>query len=213
MNIRSRKNVWTYAFVSPLAFIIIFTLLGFISPGYDHFRNTVSQLVLFRYGYWQQVNFLQIILGLMAAGDLLYRHVTLTTSKKLLARIFLVMILFMLAEMVFPTDATTTFTTTEFTTSGLLHRSAALVVFLLAPLGVHKVQRMFSHEPTLKHLSFTTILMGYVAFILSCMWTIFFITGNYSAYSGILQKTIIVILFSWLTIVLWTIRPPFSSRS
>ncbi|OIP99671.1 hypothetical protein AUK40_00645 [Candidatus Wirthbacteria bacterium CG2_30_54_11] len=56
-----RFLIW-YCVISPIVFALVIAVLGFITPGYDPVYRTISELVLGRYGWIQQLNFFQLAL-------------------------------------------------------------------------------------------------------------------------------------------------------
>lgn len=63
-----------------IIFFLFFLILGFLQPGYNHFRDTVSELVLGSYGWIQTINFGILIVSTILVGFSLKKHIKTKNS-------------------------------------------------------------------------------------------------------------------------------------
>lgn len=184
-------------------------ILGLITPGYDQFRDTISILAVMKYGWMQQINFLQLGVGLVIAGFLVCRQFTKEYSKTVWKRTVLFCTTFIFVEIIFPTDliSSTPITQTHLSLMGAVHLSALAVFFLLAPVGIYLMRKAVMNEPRFKHLTNFTATAGYTSSFLCYLWTYWFIKGDFYPYLGIMQKIIGLITFLWLIALIYAAKP------
>ena len=201
------KLLWCYALISPIIFTLVVFILGFISPGYDHLRNTISELILGEYGFVQKMNFIQFGLGFVLSGYLLPQFVSKKRSKRIWMILFWLCALFSFTISIFQTDKMDQFSKMNFSVSGKIHFGALILSFLLAPFGVHALKNSLKNELVLSKYTNFTGQMGYTLCILCHIWTFLFLGGYLVSYLGIFQKIIVIISVYWLVTILWAIHP------
>jgi hypothetical protein len=210
-----KKYLWLYAVACPIIFLMTAFVLGLITPGYDHLRDTISTLAVIKYGVIQQINFVQFGIGVVIGGWLVYRQFVTDYAKTVWKRIIYFCLAFVITETIFPTDLITgtPITQVNLTYMGKIHLTALAIFFLLAPLGVYTMQKALSNEPRFLHLIKFTALSGYTGSILCYVWTYFFIMGYFYPYLGIMQKIIGLITFPWLVALIYSAKPSYGYKN
>ncbi len=214
MNRKISIISWCYAILSPIVFFVIVLVLGLITPGYDHLRDTISILAIMKYGIIQQLNFMQIGIGLVIAGFMVNHKLASKYAQNVWNRIVLFCIAFVAVVIIFPTDLVgqIPITHTHLTVMGVVHLSALAAFFLLAPLGIYHLQKALKGEPKFAHLAKFTAISGYISSILCYLWTYWFIKGDFYQYLGVFQKIIMVITFGWLISLIYAARPHLNQK-
>jgi hypothetical protein len=198
MNVKNL--ILYYCVVSPILFLIVVVVFGAFVPEYNHFRDTISILAIRQYGWVQLINFIQIGFGIFFCGYFFYKKLTLPNSKTVWRNIVLFCLVFLIIEMFFPTDDITgnNILNNIRTTRGAIHFGALAIFFLAAPFGIYTLKKTLTLEPGMQTLSKITGYLGYIATLLSYLWTFFFVNGMFYQYSGLLQKLIVFITLIWV---------------
>ena len=195
------KNwVWLFCFFSLITFMLTVYFLGLLTPDYNHYSDTISELTIKKYGWIQQINFVQLGISLSVTSYLFLCKLTQSDSKKVWIRIILISAVILLIETIFPTDEihNTNLFENKLTIHGTIHLSALAIYFLLAPLGVYSLKKIFKNEPEFLELANITGILGYTLSGLCYLWTFFLITGLFYAYLGIFQKILATLTILWL---------------
>ena len=202
---------WLYAFASPILFALTVGIVGFITPGYNHLNHTISRLAIEKYGWIQELNFIQFAFGIILSGFLMRRIMSDRQSKRfwLVSTIFSATILIIVS--LFPTDPieNVRFSANLLSKNGLIHFASLGLLFLLCPFGVRNLSRTLMREKDFTSLAHVTSVIGYTVSFLCIIWIMFFIGGLFLAYRGIFQKAIALLCIYWIVRVLWVIRKPF----
>lgn len=201
---------WIYTLISPAAFLVISSILGFITPEYDHFAHTISKLAISEYAQIQQVNFIQFGFALLILGRRFGTYFSNIKAKRIWSRTLYFCAAFILLETIFPTDPVSQFTF-SLSLSGIIHFGALALFFVIAPIGVYLLQTSMKTDDRLKKLSGFTGFMGYLSAVLCYIWTTFFFVGIATEFQGLFQKLIGLIVLSWLTIIIWNTKPEASN--
>lgn len=201
---------WFFALFSPIIFSLTVLFVGCITPNYNHINHTISRLAIEKYGWIQELNFIQFAIGLVVTGFLMRRVMTDNQSK----RLWLASTLFCAASLVvvslFPTDPieNVRFSTNLLSPSGIVHFSTLALVLFLAPFGIRRLSRSLMKEKEFSFLAHLTSTIGYTVSILCFIWMAFYIEGVFLQYRGIFQKIIAIICMYWLVRVVLVIRRP-----
>jgi hypothetical membrane protein len=120
--------------VGPVFFVVVFTIDGWLTPGYDAMKDVVSFLELGPTGWIQRLNFITtgLLLVLFALGFFQWMHPRSGSSWRVVTTLFIALsgVGLVMAGPFLP-DAPGT---TQITAQGNLHTIAFTVVFL--PLGL-----------------------------------------------------------------------------
>lgn len=204
-----KPGLWYYVIGSSILFIGIVIVLGFITPGYNHLHHTISRLAVEKYGWVQTLNFLQFGITVFLSGLLISSVIASKASQRLWLMIFTLSSLMWLTMALFPTDKVeeSQVMLSELSLNGIIHLGGVFTVFLLFPFGVHALSRSLTQEPPLSKYARFTSLCGYTVSLLCYIWTIFFLTHQFTQYLGIFQKIIAGICMYWMISILWAIKP------
>ena len=128
-----------------ITFFVVFVILGFIQPGYDHFRDTVSMLVLGQWGWMQVANFL-----LLSATVFLFGlGLGLSIHGKVINRTFILFTLFAMVivlSAIFPTSPVVSTSLHEFSSQNPAEKIHELLVYamvVVAPLCLYCQDPLF----------------------------------------------------------------------
>jgi hypothetical protein len=198
---------WVTAIASPVLFAVVVCILGWITPGYNHFFHTISQLVVRQFGFIQQLNFLQLCAGFLIAAFLFSKQVADTTARNILVRMCVLCAFFLIVVVLFPTDPRVPGEITSYTWSGRIHFIALAGFFFSAPLGIYKLQKALSLDSKLRRYSSLTVRAGGVLCVVTYIWTFLYLNQIWPSYLGLVQKGIVLITMIWYLQLLWAIRP------
>lgn len=192
-----------FPLVSPILFSIVVTILGFVSPGYNHLNYTISRLAIEKYGWVQSLNFLQLAVGLYLTGVRLTSHIRKDAADNVISTIFTICSFFLIIAAFFPSDPieNVPLDLSLLSPTGLVHMSVVVLFLLLSPLGIISLANVFSRESRLMRLTFPTLLTGFAAFLGSMVWFSFYFLGMYLEYRGIFQKAIAIPVLTWLVLI------------
>jgi hypothetical protein len=195
------KKVAIYmALASPYIFIAVYLILGSITPGYSHFAHTISRLSIGKYGLLQSLNIMQFSLGLCMMIYLV-RHTIKSSETIREISIMLGTAAITLALLaIFPTDPIDSFPKQIFSVSktALIHFALVCLFVLIAPMRIIKLYNAFRKDIQYKDMTKITILSGWITFILSILWFVFFYYGIGNEYRGLWQKIIALITIYWI---------------
>lgn len=192
-----------YSLASPVVFVIVTAYLGFITPGYNHLAHSVSRLAITANGVHQTFNLIQLASGLAVTGWLLTRRLTHPASIRTVKTVFAVSAACILAAAAFPTDPfeSTRFNPALFTTHGVMHYAVVIGFILLSPAGIWQLTRSFAREQAFARLSRLTAFMGYTALFGCLLWFAAYLTGQFTGYLGLIQKSIILWVLGWVMLL------------
>jgi hypothetical protein len=201
-------SLWTIAFSSPIIFSIIVFVVGLMTPGYSHINHTISRLAIEKYGWIQELNFIQFAFGIIITGFLVRRTLTDQQSKKfwLVSTLFSAMALIIVS--LFPTDPieNVRFSIHLLSYSGLIHFSILGLLLILSPFGIKSLSQTLVKEKDFANLARFTSTIGYLVSLLCFIWIGMFIGGYFLESRGIFQKIIASLCIFWLLRMLLVIR-------
>lgn len=193
---------------SPLLFVFTVGLLGFITPDYDHLSATVSRLAIEKFGIFQEINLLQLTLGLLASGYVIGHAFSNRASRRRIYAIFSYVASIIIMLTIFTTAPFTMINVREGTVppQAIMHFVFVGIFFFSAPLGIRVLYKIFLSEPNTRHLARFTLIVGLLVCALSTILVVFFTLQWFSAYYGIFQKGIILICIYWLLTIVTSVR-------
>jgi len=186
--------------IGSVLFFCIFVILGFLQPGYNHVRNTVSVLVHGPYGWIQSVNFVILAVAFLSLSYGLIKTIG-DKYQKPMRRTMLLCIIGMCIIMVFPADNMYTHTHATFLTMspiarihyivtlGLIFSFAATMHYITN--GMETVAQWKTFVPYSRVSLQCTCVSGIAWYLLNEIGLIFPI-------KGLLQKVIIAIVLLWM---------------
>ena len=207
-----RVALWA-GIVGPFLFVVVFTVDGFFTPGYDAMRDVVSFLELGQAGWIQRLNFIVtgLLFVLFALGFYSARRprkrsgwLVVTTALIALSGLGLVMAGPFLPDP--PGSA-------QVTLQGDLHTISFSVVFLSLGLACVFVGGSFIRTPGWRIHGWYSLLAGlfpifaawgnlYSSFVVSnASNTAFTATTSQLAVGGLINRVLIVVAFAWYVIL------------
>jgi hypothetical protein len=193
MEMDGKKWLWMAGFLSPIIFMVAVIILGLMTPGYDHLRDTISILQIKKYGWIQEINFIQVGMGLGIISWFIGQNLITKEAKKVWRNIVIFCVTFLATEIIFPIDEMTSNNLQQntFTPGGVIHLSALLIFFVTAPYGIYVLAKALKKEPVFSKLAGITATLGYILSFLCYGWTYLFVSGQGSGFLGIIQKLIV----------------------
>lgn len=190
-----------FAFVSPIIFVAIVTILGFVTPGYNHINHTISRLAIEQYGWVQTLNFFQLAVGYVLIGTHIAKSMRNEESRRIIKIFFAFSASILVFAALAPTDPIDNipFRFTLLTPTGSVHVATVLIFLFLSPLCIAKIVQALRNEPKYRKYATLTAIIGTLTFVASVIWLAFFVLGVLLPYRGIFQKTIILVVLFWIT--------------
>jgi hypothetical protein len=197
-----RLAAWA-GMLAPVLFVAVFTLEGWLRPGYDPITTYVSALSLGPRGWVQIANF--IVLGLLML--IFTRAVAAEFQTGKASRwglIFLTVIAFLfIVSGPLVMDPTGTLLS-QVTVHGTIHGLAGGIIFLLMPVSCFVYLRRFRQDPAWHSFQWGTLLLGTI--IAAAVVLLTFTTklpslqGIFINWLGLIQRFIIIPFMVWLFI-------------
>lgn len=200
MNQRQLKT-WA-GIIGPLCFVTIFSLEGWLRPGYDPLTTYVSALSLGPRGWIQIVNFMLfgvLLLVFTRTVAAAFRSGTAARGPILLTIIAICYGLsgpFVMDPMGTPRN--------QMTIHGLLHGIFGAIVFSLMPISCFVFWRRFRKDPAWHALQWWTLALGTI----SAVGVVLLIVATktpatqapFTPWLGLIQRTAIVPFMIWLVV-------------
>jgi Protein of unknown function (DUF998) len=196
-----KRFVTTYALLSPYIFVVLYLIIGFATPGYSHLKHTISRLSIGRYGFWESLNILQFSFGIMTMIFLTREHIKNSKTVRQISYMLGAIALTLILIAIFPTDPIDAFPQSmlSISWSAITHFAILGLFVLCTPVIVIKLYDALNQDSHYKDLAPVTGVCGYLTFILSITWFLFFYFGILNSYRGLFQKFIAMIVLFWIT--------------
>jgi len=184
-------------------YIAIVLILGLMQPGYNHFIDTMSVLVLGKWGWIQNVNFavLAVTIALFGIGLSIYlenKMITLTSFFFCSLACAVVVLIFLPADAV---DRTHIQLVSLNSLHGLIHLITTMgIVAFTIPLVAHITRHMKKHVHFHSYVRYTLISF-IINIIAGILWFIFRRYGILFEWKGIWQKLMAVNVLSWMVVL------------
>jgi hypothetical protein len=187
--------------IGPALFVTIFTIEGWLRPGYEPLKTYVSMLSLGSRGWIQIANF--IVLGVLLL--IFTRCVTTEFQTGKASRggpilLTIIAILFIVSGL-FVMDPTGT-PLNQVTVHGTIHGLAGGIVFLLMPISCFVFLRRFMVDPNWRSLQWWTLALGIIIAAAVVLLTISSklpeVQNVFIDWLGFIQRLIIVPFMLWL---------------
>ena len=197
---RHRVAGWAGMIGSAL-FILVFTIEGWLRPGYDWRSTFISELSIGPRGWIQITNF--IVLGILF---LIFTwgvaHVFRTGKASKAGPILLAIIGFsFLVSGPFVTDVAGT-PRDQMTLTGTLHGIFGALVFSLSPVSCFVFWRRFREDPTWKDLETWTLVAGLITTIAVVLLSVATKTTSlanlFAEWTGLIQRMVIIPYLIWI---------------
>lgn len=190
--------------VSIFIFIITVTVLGFITPGYNHLPHTISRLSLGTYKTIANANLIQLGIGSLILGLELVHVVHAKKRYGQILPFFLLAAASLFGAALARTDYIDhpqQLVTMSYT--GFLHFAAVGSFIALCPVTVFTLVHGFANDPNWKTLTTITVVMALVSVVLSLSWLYFFLhdASWFIPYRGLYQKGIVLWTLGWTLLI------------
>jgi len=201
MSLMQRRLTALVGVVGSALFVLIFTIEGFIRPGYEPLKSFVSALSLGSRGWIQITNFL--IFGLLLflftrriADE--FRSGKASKGGLVLLTIIAVCYFFSGPFVMDPTGTPLA----QATVHGTIHGILGGIVFMLMPISCFIYLRRFWSDPEWKSMKWWTLVLGVISAIGTIMLTLTTKSPQlavfFSPWFGLIQRTVIVPFMIWI---------------
>lgn len=182
--------------IAPVLFVVVFTVEGWLRPGYHPMTMFVSELSLGPRGWVQITNFvltgaLIVIFGRGLAGWL--RPGAPATASPLLLQVLGVSLM---VSGPFRTDPSAMFN--QVSVHGTIHGIFGAVVFSLAPVTCFVTYRRLRIDPALRALARWTMATGFLLVAGIVLLKISQVPGALFDDKGLIQRLILILFMVWL---------------
>ena len=199
---RRRIAAWA-GMIGPALFVAIFTIEGWLRPGYQPLKMYVSELSLGPRGWIQIANF--IVLGILLLAFARGVAAEFQTGKASRGGPILLIIIAVLFLVSGPSRMDPTGTPlNQITVHGTIHGLAGGIVFLLMPISCFVFLRRFRVDPGWRSLQWPTLVLGIIIATAVVLLTILSkppeIERVFVDWLGLVQRAIIVPFMLWVFI-------------
>ena len=204
--LNKQRSISLYLFVwagiiAPIFFVVVFTIAGFLHPGYSAFGQMISNLGAEQPFSWlQDANFFISGLLLIAFAIGFYQsmlsfisHIRLMVSSILLGLVGAGLA----NEAFFVTDLPNQATTLH----GALHIVGFLVLFLSLIIALILIGRQLLKFPAWRVLGWYSIATSLVTLALILLF--FFIGDQIPHYVGLLNRVFVIVALTWYVVMGW----------
>jgi hypothetical membrane protein len=202
LTLDRRIAAWA-GMIGPALFVAIFTIEGWLRPGYQPLKMYVSELSLGPRGWIQIANF--IILGILLlafARGVAAEFRTGKASRGGPILLTIIAILFLVSGPLLMDPAGTPLN--QVTVHGTIHGLAGGIVFLLMPISCFVFLRRFQADPSWRSLRWPTLVLGIIIAAAVVLLTILSKPPEIQRipvdWLGLVQRAIIVPFMLWVFI-------------
>jgi hypothetical protein len=186
-------------------FVSVFTVYGWLYPGYSWAGMFVSELSLGPWGWVQILNFVLTGILLLLFGLGLAAHFPTGTASRAGPLLVQAIGISLIASGPFVTDPSAMFG--QASTHGIVHGIFGAVVFTCAPLSCFVFHRRFRREPAWRRMAGWTLLSGIVLALGIVVLKISQQPGSgLYEWKGLVQRAILVTFMAWIFSVAFRLR-------
>ena len=201
LMINQRRLASWAGIIGPALFVAVFTIEGWMRPGYEPLKTFVSALSLGPRGWIQIANFL--VFGFLLFVFTRGVAAEFQTGKAARAGLVLLTIISVCYFISGPFVMDPTGTPQNLASvHGTIHGIAGAIVFLLMPISCFVYLRRFSSDPKWRSLSWWTLGLGIISAIGMILLTIFTkipgLEAGFANWLGLIQRTAIVPFMVWI---------------
>lgn len=201
LTINQRRLASWAGILGPALFVTVFTIEGWIRPGYEPLKTFVSALSLGPRGWIQIANFLVFgfLLFLFTRGV----AAEFQTGKGARGGLVLLTIISVCYFISGPFVMDPTGTPQNLASvHGTIHGIAGAIVFLLMPVSCFVYLRRFSSDPKWRSLKWWTLILGSISaagmILLTIATKIPGLQVGFNDWQGLIQRTAIVPFMVWI---------------
>ena len=192
-------------------FVSVFTVYGWLYPGYSATSMFVSELSLGAYGWIQILNFVLTGALVLMFGRGLAAHFSTGAASRAGPVLVQGIGVSLIASGAFNTDPSAMFGQTS--AQGVVHGIFGAIVFTFAPLSCFVFYRRFRSDPAWRPLAGWTLLSGIV---LTLGIVLLKISQQPESglfeWKGLVQRVILVTFMAWIFAVAFRLRRLYRSR-
>ena len=201
VNLKQRRITAWAGMLGPALFVGVFTLEGWLRPGYDPKAMYISALSLGPRGWIQMANFivLGVLLGVFARG-MAAEFPDGKASRGgpillgVLAGLFVVSGIFVMDPMDTPPD--------QMSVHGLIHGLAGGIVFVLMPVIIFVFLRRFREDVAWQSFQRWTLVLGIIEATAVVIFTVVSkspqLLATFSDWIGLIQRAALVPFMVWV---------------
>jgi hypothetical protein len=197
-----RQRAWA-GMLGPGLFVVIFTLEGWLRPGYEPLKMYVSELSLGARGWIQIVNFVLFGLLLLVFTRGVAAEFQSGKASRGGANLLTILAICFLLSGPFVMDPAGT-PRNQMTLHGTLHGILGGIVFILMPISCFLFLRRFREDPKWQFLQSWTLVLGTISAAGVLLLTIATKSPDtqsiFTDWLGLIQRTAIVPFMIWLFI-------------
>jgi hypothetical protein len=197
-----RLAAWA-GMVAPALFVAVFTIEGWLRPGYNPLSTYVSALSLGPRGWIQMANF--IVLGLLLFVFTRAVAAEFESGKASRWGTILLTIIAILFVISGPFRMDPMFTpANQVTVHGTIHGISGAIIFVLMPISCFVYLRRFRTDPQWHFLQWWTLALGIVTAVALVVFSVISkspdLQNAFINWLGLLQRALIVPYMLWLFI-------------
>jgi hypothetical protein len=192
-------------------FVSVFTVGGWLSPGYSATRMFVSELSLGPLGWVQILNFVMTGILVLLFGRGLAAHFSTGAASRAGPVLVQSIGVSLIASGPFTTDPSSMFD--QSTMHGIVHGIFGALVFTFAPLSCFVFYRRFRSDPAWRPLAGWTLAIGAILAVGIPLLKISQQPGSgLFEWKGLVQRVLLVAFMAWVFTVAARLRSGHSGR-
>lgn len=206
----SRRLAAWAGMVGPILFVAVFTIEGFLRPGYNPLTTYISDLSIGDRGIVQIVNF--IVFGFLFFA--FSYGVTLEFRERNLSltgpRIFTGMAVLLILSGPLVTQPAGT-PLSEMTWMGILHNILGACFFVLGPVSCYVFWRSIQTDSKWKQIRGITLVAGILLTIILIVFSVaqkseMLMPNALTSWAGVIQRLDLITFFIWMVIFAWELK-------
>lgn len=197
--------------IGAVLFVSVFSVYGWLYPGYSPTRMFVSELSLGTYGWIQILNFVLTGALVLAFGRGLAAHFTTGAASRTGPVLVQIIGVSLIASGPFTTDPSSMLD--QASVHGVVHGIFGALVFTFAPLSCFVFYRRFRRDADWRPLAGWTLANGVVLTVGIVVLKISQQPGSgLFEWKGLVQRVILVTFMTWIFTVATRLRHHYRSR-
>jgi len=197
--------------IGAVLFVSVFSVYGWLYPGYSPTRMFVSELSLGNYGWVQILNFVLTGALVLAFGRGLAAHFTTGAASRAGPVLVQIIGVSLIASGPFTSDPSSMFD--QASAHGVVHGIFGALVFTFAPLSCFVFYRRFRSDAVWRPLAGWTLASGVVLTFGIVLLRISQQPGNgLFEWKGLVQRVFLVTFMTWIFALAFRLRHHYRSR-
>jgi len=204
VNNKSRHNDWSTiqatnlaGIIAPIVFVTLFTIEGWLRPGYSPISMFVSELSFGTEGWTQIINFLITGFLIFLFGRGVAKQFTPGKAPKVGSICLQLIGLSLIASGPFVTDPSAMFN--QHSVHGIIHGIFGAIVFSLFPVTCFIFFHRFRRDPSWRIFAGGTLATGILLIIgIGFLKVSQFPQSNLFIWKGLIQRVILIAYMAWL---------------